>query len=72
VDEAFADERMMRVEQLAPPTVAKLDGLARGVDDVREQHRGEHAIRLGSRAEPPSETLRSRRGSLSELPENGT
>src|SRR6266545_150282 len=44
--ELAADKRVVLAEQLAPARIPELRRLRRRSDDVREEHRCEHAVRL--------------------------
>jgi hypothetical protein len=46
-DELAADELVVALEEVAPGAVAERGRLLAGADDVGEEHRGEHAVRLG-------------------------
>src|SRR5687767_539860 len=48
---------MMIVEEIAPSPVAELGGSFSRAADVRKQDRGEHAVGLGSVADPGEELL---------------
>ena len=55
--ERLAEERVVALEQEAPAAVAHLGGAAGGVADVREQHGGEHPVRLALVARAGEELL---------------
>src|SRR4051812_35196161 len=41
-----ADDLVMRTKNIAPPRITERDGPLGRAHDVREQHRGEHAVRF--------------------------
>src|SRR5262249_49318454 len=51
------DRGMVLVEQLSPAPVAELRCAAGRVDDVREEQRRQHAVRVGNRADAGEELL---------------
>src|SRR3954452_1931841 len=55
--ERLPEQRVVALDKEAPAAVAHLSGTARGVADVREQHGGEHPVRLALVTRPGEELL---------------
>ena len=65
------DRRVVRLEQLAPAPVAELARALGRADDVGEEHRREHAVRLGRLAHAGQELWTSSRISSPPPPAQG-